>query len=250
MKTIKIKKKTSKIQKATKKFLTKIYKKIKSVDLLDGQRRGEIIFRRVFFLIAMAMLIYLFLLMVVGKKEDIDVEEVKAQEIVIEDKIEWIDGNRVTTKADGSIEIVPAEVFMSKEELEKLNEDKLKAQKIELFFRVNRGNAPLADYAEKFVEVANKYGLDYRLLPAIATVESSGGKNNFRKYNAWGWGNKSFGSFEEGIEVVGKGLKNNYIDKGRDTVEKMAPIYCPPNYKNWAKSVNQFMLEIGRIESK
>jgi len=247
MKIINIK---QKIQKAIKKFITKIYKKIKSVDLLDGQRRGEIIFRRVFFLIAMAMFIYLLLLVFVGKKEDIDVEEVKAQEILIEDKVEWVDGNRVTTKADGSIEIVPAEVFMSKEQLDKLNEDKLKAQKIELFFRVNRNNAPLADYAEKFVEVANKYGLDYRLLPAIATIESSGGKNNFRKYNAWGWGNKSFSSFEEGIEIVGKGLKNNYIEKGMDTVEEIAPIYCPPNYKNWTRSVNQFMNEIENIESK
>ncbi len=236
--------------KKTKKFLTKIYKKIKSVDLLDGQRRGEIIFRRVFFLIAMAMFIYLLLLVFVGKKEDIDVEEVKAQEILIEDKVEWVDGNRVTTKADGSIEIVPAEVFMSKEQLDKLNEDKLKAQKIELFFRVNRNNAPLADYAEKFVEVANKYDLDYRLLPAIATVESGGGKSNFRSYNAWGWGNKGFSSFEEGIEVVGKGLKTGYIDKGRDTVEEIAPVYCPPNYKNWARSVNQFMNEIENIESK
>ena len=236
--------------KAIKKFATKVYKKIKSIDLLDGQRRGEVIFRRVFFLMAMAMFIYLFLLIVVGKKEDIDVEEVNAQGIVIEDKVEWVDGNRVTTKADGSIEIVPAEVFMSAEELNKLDEDKLKAQKIELFFRVNRGNAPLVDYAEKFVEVANKYGLDYRLLPAIATVESSGGKNNFRKYNAWGWGNKSFSSFEEGIEVVGRGLKTGYIDKGRDTVEEIAPVYCPPNYKNWARSVNQFMLEIENIEEK
>ena len=250
MKTINIKKKTSNIQKAIKKFATKVYKKIKSIDLLDGQRRGEVIFRRVFFLMAMAMFIYLFLLIVVGKKEDIDVEEVKAQEIVVEDKVEWVDGNRVTTKADGSVEIVPAEVFMSKEQLDKLNEDKLKAQKIELFFRVNRNNAPLADYAEKFVEVANKYGLDYRLLPAIATVESGGGKSNFRSYNAWGWGNKSFTNFEEGIEVVGKGLKTGYIDKGRDTVEEIAPVYCPPNYKNWARSVNQFMLEIENIESK
>ena len=247
MKIINIK---QKIQKAIKKFITKIYKKIKSVDLLDGQRRGEIIFRRVFFLIAMAMFIYLLLLVFVGKKEDIDVEEVKAQEIVVEDKVEWVDGNRVTTKADGSIEIVPAEVFMSKEQLDKLNEDKLKAQKIELFFRVNRNNAPLSEYAEKFVEVANKYDLDYRLLPAIATVESSGGKSNFRSYNAWGWGNKGFTSFEEGIEVVAKGLKTGYIDKGRDTVEEIAPIYCPPNYKNWARSVNQFMLEIENIGEK
>ena len=236
--------------KAIKKFATKVYKKIKSIDLLDGQRRGEVIFRRVFFLMAMAMFIYLFLLIVVGKKEDIDIEEVKAQEVVVKDKVEWVDGNRVTTKADGSVEMVPAEVFMSKEQLEKLNEDKLKAQKIELFFRVNRGSAPLAEYAQKFVEVANKYGLDYRLLPAIATVESGGGKSNFRSYNAWGWGNKGFTSFEEGIEVVGRGLKTGYIDKGSDTVDEIAPIYCPPNYKNWARSVNQFMLEIGRIESK
>ena len=248
MKTINIKKNTSKIQKAIKKFAVSINKKIKSVDLLDGQRRGEVIFRRVFFLIAMAMFIYLFLLIVVGKKEDLDVEEVNAQEI--EEKVEWVNGDRVTTKADGSMEIVPAEVFMSKEELEKLNEDKLKAQKIELFFRVNRNNAPLSEYAEKFVEVANKYNLDYRLLPAIATVESGGGKSNFRSYNAWGWGNKGFTSFEEGIEVVGRGLKTGYIDKGRDTVEEIAPVYCPPNYKNWARSVNQFMLEIERIESK
>ncbi len=250
MKTINTKKKSSKIQKAIKKLVTDVHKKVRSVDLLDGQRRGEIIFRRVFFLMAMAMFIYLFLLIVVGKKEDIDVEEVKAQEILIEDKVEWVDGNRVTTKADGSVEIVPAEVFMSKEQLDKLNEDKLKAQKIELFFRVNRGSAPLAEYAQKFVEVANKYGLDYRLLPAIATVESGGGKSNFRSYNAWGWGNKSFSSFEEGIEVVGRGLKTGYIDKGRDTVEEIAPVYCPPNYKNWARSVNQFMNEIENIESK
>jgi len=220
---------------------------LKSIDLLDGQRKFEVLFRRVFFLIAMAMFIYLFLLIVVGKKEDIDVEEANAQEVVIEDKVEWIDGNRVTTKPDGSVEIVPAEVFKSKEQLDKLNEDKLKAQKIELFFRINRNNAPLADYAEKFVEVANKYGLDYRLLPAIAVMESGGGKSLFRSYNAWGYGKYSFNSFEEGIEIVGKGLKEGYIDKGRVTPAQIAPIYCPPNATNWARSVQKFMNEIESI---
>ncbi len=222
---------------------------VKSVDLLDGQRRGEIIFRRVFFLVAMAMFIYLFLLVVVGKKEEdetsVDIpEKAQAKEVEI---VEWKDGNRITTKPDGSVEIVPAEVFMSAEELEKLNEDKLKAQKIETFFRVNRKNAPLADYAEKFVEVANKYGLDYRLLPAIAVMESGGGKSLFRSYNAWGYGKYSFNSFEEGIEIVGRGLKEGYIDKGRVTPAQIAPIYCPPNATNWARSVQKFMNEIESI---
>lgn len=171
-------------------------------------------------------------------------EKAQAKEIV-----EWVNGDRITTKPDGSVEVVPAEVFMSKEELEKLNEDLQKAQKIETFFRVNRNNAPLADYSEKFVEVANKYDLDYRLLPAIATMESSGGKSNFRRYNAWGWGNRSFNSFEEGIEIVGKGLKSGYIDKGINTIEEMAKIYCPPNATNWARGVNRFMSEIENIKS-
>ena len=74
MKTINIKKNTSKIQKKIKKLVTSVRKKVKSIDLLDGQRRGEVIFRRVFFLIAMAMFIYLLLLVFVGKKEDIDVK--------------------------------------------------------------------------------------------------------------------------------------------------------------------------------
>lgn len=233
----------------------KLYiRKIKNIDLLDGQKRGEIVFRRVFFLLAMGMFIYLLLLTFVGRKDETqtlsDIQENAEAKEVIEDKVEWVDGDRITTKADGSVEIVPSTAFMSQEELNKIKEDQLKAQKIEMFFRVNRGNAPLAEYSNKFVEIANKYGLDYRLLPAIATVESSGGKSNFRSYNAWGWGSKGFSSFEEGIEVVGRGLKTGYIDKGRDTVEEIAPVYCPPNYKNWARSVNQFMLEIERIESK
>ena len=220
----------------------------KNWDLLDGQKRGEVLFRRVFVLVVGALFIYLLLLAFVGRKDQ-NIQEVDAVEEIQETE-EWVDGDRVTTRTDGIVEVVPAEVFMDKVELDKLDEDYQKAVKIEQFFRVNRGNAPLADHAKTFVEVANKYGLDYRLLPAIATLESSGGKNNFRAYNAWGWGKKGFSSFDEGIEVVGRGLKNGYIDKGADTVEKIAPVYCPPNASNWARNVNQFMSEIETMEAK
>lgn len=224
----------------------------KNWNLLDGQRRGEVMFRRFFFLIAMGMLIYLLLLTLVGKKEErveVDVEPTKtyAKEVeVIQDKEEWVDGDKVTTKADGTIEVVPAEVFMSAEELKQQDLNYQKARKIETYLKINRGNAPLAGYADKFVEVANKYNLDYRLLPAISVMESSGGKVLFRPYNAWGWGKKGFNSFEEGIETVGKGL-SGYYARGKDTVEKIAPTYCPPNSTNWAKNVRQFMNEIESI---
>ena len=68
----------------------------KNWNLLDGQRRGEVIFRRVFVLITGFALLYLFLLAVVGKKEDHNVEKVQAQEIAVEDKEEWIDGDKVS----------------------------------------------------------------------------------------------------------------------------------------------------------
>jgi len=219
---------------------------LQSIDLLDGQRRGEVIFRRVFFLVSIAMFIYLMLVIFVGKKEDIESsivpEKVEAQEV--KDRVEWINGDRVTTKADGSMEVVPAEVFMSAEQLKEKDLNYQRAKKIETYLRVNRNNAPLADYADKFVEVANKYGLDYRLLPAISVIESGGGKSLFRAYNAWGYGKYSFNSFEEGIEIVGKGIKEGYIDKGRVTPAQIAPIYCPPNATNWARSVQKFMNQI------
>lgn len=221
----------------SKTFIGKVKKVLKGVNLLDGQRRGEIIFRRAFVLIVGFALLYLILLATVGKKQEQNVEEVEAVEVVVKDKEEWINGDRVTTKPDGSIEIVPAEMFMDAVDLEK-------ERKIETYLRVNRGNAPLSKYARTFVEVANKYELDYRLLPAIAVMESSGGKSNFKPYNAWGWGRSTFASFEEGIEAVGKGIKTGYYDKGRNTVELIAPVYCPPNYRAWISGVNQFMSEI------
>lgn len=222
----------------------------KNWNLLDGQRRGEVIFRRVFVLITGFALLYLFLLAVVGKKEDHNVEKVQAQEVAVEDKEEWIDGDKVITRGNGTVEVIPAEVFMSAEELKKQDANYQKARKIETYLRGNRGNAPLAQYADKFVQVANKYNLDYRLLPAISVMESGGGKVLFRPYNAWGWGKKTFTSFEQGIETVGKGLRTGYFDKGADTVDKIAPIYCPPNATNWAKNVKQFMNEIESMEVK
>jgi hypothetical protein len=110
--------------------------------------------------------------------------------------------------------------------------------------------SPLEDHAKIFVQVADKYGLDYRLLPSIACLESSCGKFYIPESNnpfGWGiYGNKvtKFATMEEGIEVVGKGLSDNYIEKGYDTVEEIAPIYNPPNPIKWAGKVNYFYNKI------
>jgi len=108
-------------------------------------------------------------------------------------------------------------------------------------------NSPLAPYVKKIIEEADKNELDFRLIVAIAQKES-----NLCKiippgtYNCWGWGIHSkgilgFSSFEEGIETVSKGLKENYIEKGFKTIEDIMSKYTPLSNGSWAEGVNQFM---------
>lgn len=116
---------------------------------------------------------------------------------------------------------------------------------LKTFFR--KYNSPLYDYAEKIVEVSDKYGFDYRLLPAIAMQES----NLCRvippnSYNCWGWGIygdlvTKFNSYDEAIETVAKGLKKEYIDKGLITASQIMKKYTPPSKGSWAYGVNTFM---------
>lgn len=66
---------------------------------------------------------------------------------------------------------------------------------------------PLAGYGAKFVEVADRCGMDWRLLPAIAVRESSGGKQACGN-NPFGWAScrADFESVEKSIEIVGANL--------------------------------------------
>lgn len=112
---------------------------------------------------------------------------------------------------------------------------------------LDRYNSPMVDKANFIVEMADKYSLDYRLITAIAQQESNvckiippGG------YNCWGWGIHSAGtlgfqSFEEGIETVSKGLRENYLDKGYTTIPEIMSKYTPSSNGSWARGVTQFM---------
>ena len=113
-------------------------------------------------------------------------------------------------------------------------------------------NSPMLPYADFIVKVSDKYGLDYRLLVAIAQQESNLGKKiPPNSYNAWGWGVHSqgtlkFSSWEEGIETVAKGLKEDYIDKGYNTPEKIMKKYTPLSKGSWAFGVKQFLQEMDK----
>lgn len=107
-------------------------------------------------------------------------------------------------------------------------------------------NSPLAPYSFDFVFYADKYEMDWRLVPAISGVESTFGKNIPKNsYNAYGWANGaySFNSWEESIETVTKTLKEKYYDRGATNIYAVGRRYAPPS-KTWAWKVNYFMAKI------
>jgi hypothetical protein len=110
--------------------------------------------------------------------------------------------------------------------------------------------SPLEPYANFIVETADKYQLDFRLITAIAQKESGLCRVIPEdSYNCWGWGIHSkgtlgFQSFEEGIEIVSKGLKEKYLDLGYETPDEIMKKYAHPDSTTWADGVNQFMSQM------
>lgn len=125
-----------------------------------------------------------------------------------------------------------------------------RAKIIEDFFKGYK--APLFEFSSEFVAVADKYQLDWRLLPAIAMQESNGGKrvikdsNNPFGYGIYGGSVLKFSSFEEAIERVGKGLREDYLNKGLKTPNQIMAKYTPPAVPSgsWAKGVTTFIEEL------
>lgn len=110
--------------------------------------------------------------------------------------------------------------------------------------------SPLLPYAQDLVETAEKYGLDFRFLVAIAQQESNLCKKIPEgSYNCWGWGIHSrgtlrFSDYKEAIEQVAKGIREEYIDKGYTTPEEIMAKYTPLSPGTWAAGVKQFLEEM------
>lgn len=90
--------------------------------------------------------------------------------------------------------------------------------------------SPLAGQGKTFADAAWDYGVDPRWSPAISNTESSKGAVCFKPYNAWGWGNSSWGSWEEAIRDHVAGLARGY---GSTISLAAAQKYCPPNANHW-----------------
>lgn len=107
--------------------------------------------------------------------------------------------------------------------------------------------SPLAGHSSYLVDIADRYNLDFRLLPAIAMQESNLCKKIPQdSYNCWGYGIYGdkvtrFDSYEQGAETVAKTLRSSYVDKGLLTSEEIMAKYTPSSNGSWSKAVNLFM---------
>lgn len=138
---------------------------------------------------------------------------------------------------------------------QKLEAQKIKADAIDAYFKAR--NMPLEGVGMKMVLEAEKNDLDWRLMPAIAVRESTGGKFACKKagFNSFGWGSCKIGfnSNEEAIETIAKNLGGNHpkTEKYYDnkTTKQILRAYNPPSIvPRYAEQVMSIMNSIGDEE--
>jgi hypothetical protein len=109
-------------------------------------------------------------------------------------------------------------------------------RRLEEFFA--KRDCPLRTAAADFLIAADQNALDWRLLPSISIIESSGGKD-YRKNNVFGWNScrEGFSSVRAGIHFVAAQLSQakQYRDK---TLDMKLRTYNPnPDYPLKVKAV-------------
>ena len=132
---------------------------------------------------------------------------------------------------------------------------KAKAEAIDAYFAEH--NMPLAGTGMKMAKEADTNDIDWRLLPAIAVRESTGGKFDCKKVenNPFGWGSCKIGfkSNEEAIETVAKNLGGNNPNTAHHydnkTIKQILRAYNPPSIvPRYAEQVMSIMKNIGDAE--
>jgi hypothetical protein len=111
--------------------------------------------------------------------------------------------------------------------------------------------SPMVGLEDVLIKTAEKYGLDWTLMAAIAGTESSFAKRMpYQCINPYGWGiygdNKlCFNSLEESIEGVASGLAKKY---NISSLESIAKTYNSVSTAGWTAHTRFFMNKIKTAE--
>ncbi len=148
-------------------------------------------------------------------------------------------------KAVSASTVSAQEVTTEEQKLQVEREEK--AAKIDTYYA--KFGMPLEGYGLKMVIESEKYGLDWRLIPAIAVRESTGGKHACKRaaYNPFGWGSCKIGfkSYDHAIETLAKNLAGenprtayHYQNKSiRGVLEAYNPPSVVPTYASEVMSI-------------
>ncbi|MBU8918248.1 glucosaminidase domain-containing protein [Bacillus sp. FJAT-29953] len=112
----------------------------------------------------------------------------------------------------------------------------------------------LSNMGEFFVEAGRKHNINPNLLASIAVHETGNGKSRAanEKNNIAGMmgknGLRQYESVAESIGDMARNLRQNYLDKGYDTIAKIGAKYAPVGAANdptglnnhWVKGVNNY----------
>lgn len=162
-----------------------------------------------------------------------EAEAAAAAEALAEAQAASEQGQTFTTESGQTAQVVAPSITPAPASVDNSDVDQW-AARIDAYL----AGSPMAGHGRTFAEAALRYGVDPRFSPAIATIESSKGAHCFRPYNAWGWGNSSWGSWDEAINAHVAGLASGY---GYTVSVWAAKKYCPPNWAFWYASVSRQM---------
>ena len=101
---------------------------------------------------------------------------------------------------------------------------------------------PLNLYAADLIKAADRNDLDWRLLPSISFIESSGGKY-YMNNNVFGWKSckERFSSVRDGIHYVASRLANSELYREKSLDEKLKT-YNPR--RRYSRQVQRVMRKI------
>jgi len=230
MKVINLKEKTSRLR-------NKVVGSVMGVDLFDGQKRGEVIARRVLILVLLILAIYVLLDLLVDKG--------------------WITTNeqrqvQATTQTITQAPVVPLEIREVSPVAQQTTPQKQE---------VLKAPQPLTDNIEKYIA---RYGGEYdtsyikhlrnycdiptlKLVVAISVAETGMGKTTDRNTNYFGYfynGNRSYDpSQEEMAKVICRGIGKYYSDVATN-YEKAKRYTGNDHTTTWMGNVQKALLEM------
>jgi hypothetical protein len=111
----------------------------------------------------------------------------------------------------------------------------------------HKADCPAEKYSAEFLKAADANALDWRLLPSLSFVETTGGKG-IRNNNLFGWdsGRAHFPSPAAGIHAVGYQLRHSSVYRNKK-LDRLLALYNP-GAEQYAENVKSVMRRISPTE--